>query len=173
MSEIGCCFAQQGDGTEIWGALFIADSVRMDLRDLGCEAWFLWQSDWNVIAFDTKGGPPRPQKQFYAIAQYTRFIRPGFQIISAGGANNTLAAYSPATKRLVLVSTNWEKATVNDVDLSAFDRLPSSASVYRTTAADTVNLEQGSISLSSKSHITDELPARSITTYVVDGVSPR
>jgi len=152
--------------------LFMADSVRMDLRDLGAEAWVLWQPDWNVIAFDAKGGAPHPKKQFYALAQYSRFIRPGFQIISAGGAYNTLAAYSPVSRRLVLVSTNWEAPTANALDLGAFGGLPSSVAVYRTTADDAINLQKGSISLSSKSHIIDWLPARSVTTYVVDGVSP-
>ena len=39
MSELGCCFHGQGDGTDMWGALFMADFVRIDLRDLGAEAW--------------------------------------------------------------------------------------------------------------------------------------
>jgi hypothetical protein len=144
----------------------------MDLRDLGAEAWVLWQPDWNVIAFDPKGGVPRPQKQFYALAQYTQFVRPGFQIISAGGAYNTLAAYSPASKRLVLVSTNWDVATPNDLDLSAFAGIPSSVAVYRTTADEAVNLQEGKIALSSKGHLIDQLPVRSVTTYVIDGVTP-
>lgn len=172
MSELGCCFSGQGDKTEMWGALFMADSVRMDLRDMRAEAWVLWQPDWNVIAFDPKGGMPRLQKQFYTLAQYTRFIRPGFQIISAGGAYNTLAAYSPVSKRLVLVSTNWDAATSNDLDLNAFGGLPSSAAVYRTTADESVNLQEGKITLSSKGHLLDQLPIRSVTTYVIDGVSP-
>jgi hypothetical protein len=150
----------------------MADSVRMDLRDLGAEAWVLWQPDWNVMAFDPKGGAPQPKKQFYALAQYTRFIRPGFQIISAGGAYNTLAAYSPALKRLVLVSTNWDTVTTNDLDLSAFYGLPSSAAVYRTTANEAINLQEIRIALSSRAHVVDSLPARSITTYVIDGLSP-
>ena len=145
MSELGCCFSGQGDKTEMWGALFMADSVRMDLRDMRAAAWVLWQPDWNLIAFDPKGGMPDLQKQFYTLAQYTRFIRPGFQIISAGGAYNTLAAYSPVSKRLVLVSTNWDAATSNDLDLNAFDGLPSSAAVYRTTADESVNLQEGKI----------------------------
>jgi Ricin-type beta-trefoil lectin domain-like len=153
--------------------LFMADSVRMDLRDLGAEAWVLWQPDWNVIAFDPKAGVPHPEKQFYVLAQYTRFIRPGFQIISAGGAYNTLAAYSPASKRLVLVSTNWDVSTSNDLDLSAFAGIPSSATVYRTTANEAVNLQETKIVLSSKEHVVDQLPVRSVTTYVIDGVSPR
>jgi O-glycosyl hydrolase len=172
MSELGCCFGHQDDGTEMWGALFMADSVRMDLRDLGAEVWALWQPDWNVIAFDATGGAPHPKKQFYTLAQYTRFIRPGFRIISAGGAYNTLAAYSRAAKRLVLVSTNWDAMTTNDLDLGAFSGLPLSVAVYRTTSDEAVNLKRESITISSKSHIIDALPTRSVTTYVIDGVSP-
>jgi O-glycosyl hydrolase len=173
MSELGCCFPKQGDGTEMWGALFMADSVRMDLREMRAEAWVLWQPDWNVIAFDPKGGPPHPKKQFYILAQYTRFIRPGFQIISAGGAYDTLAAYSLASNRLVLVSTNWDSPTSNDLDLNAFAEIPSSVAVYRTTADEAVNLQEGKITLSSKGHLIDQLPVRSVTTYVIDGVVPR
>jgi O-glycosyl hydrolase len=172
MSELGCCFQGQGDGTDMWGALFMADSIRANLRDMGAEAWVLWQPDWNVIAFDPNGGLPQLKKQFYAVAQYTRFIRPGFQIISAGGAYNTLAAYSPASKRLVLVNTNWDTPTSNDFDLTAFKGIPSSATVYRTTADEVVNFHEEKIALSSKGHITDQLPVRSIATYVIDGVSP-
>ena len=172
MSELGCCFANQGDGTEMWGALFMANAVRLDLRDLGAEAWVLWQPDWNIIQFDPDGGQPQLKKQYYALAQYTRFIRPGFLIISAGDADNTLAAYSPALKRLVLVSTNLEIIKLNDLDLGAFGNLPTSVIVYRTTANEQINLRKGTIRLSTTSHIVDPLPARSVTTYVVDGVKP-
>ncbi|HKS79987.1 MAG TPA: glycoside hydrolase [Candidatus Acidoferrales bacterium] len=173
MSELGCCFAKQGDNSEMWGALFMADSIRMDLRDMGAEVWVLWQPDWGVIAFDPKGGEPQLKKQFFALAQYTRFIRPGFQIISAGGAYHTLAAYSAAAKRLVLVTTNWDSPALNDLDLTAFDGVPSSASLYRTTAESSVNLQQSQIAISADGHLVDPLPVRSITTYVLDGVTPR
>jgi hypothetical protein len=43
--------------------------------------------------------------------------------------------------------------------------------VYRTTADETVNLKDGSIAL-SKGRLVDRLPVRSITTYVIDGVTP-
>jgi hypothetical protein len=119
-----------------------------------------------------KGGAPQLKKQFYVLAQYTRFIRPGFQIISAGGAYNTLAAYSPSSKRLVLVSTNWDVVMPNDLDLSAFTNITSSATVYRTTADESVNLQEGRISVSSKGHLVDQLPVRSVTTYVIDDVAP-
>jgi O-glycosyl hydrolase len=172
MSELGCCFKGQGDGTDMWSALFMADSVRMDLRDLGAEAWVMWQPDWGVILFDPKGGAPQLKKQFYALAQYTRFIRPGFQIISAGGAYSTLAAYSHAAKRLVLVTTNWDTVTSNELDLSAFSGIPGAATLYRTTADENVDLQEGSIKISTRGQLVDQLPVRSITTYVIDDVTP-
>ena len=171
MSELGCCQAGQ-DKAEMWGALFMADSIRMDLRDLGAESWVLWQPDWNVIAFDPKGGEPQLKKQYYALAQYTRFIRPGFQIVSAGGAYNTLAAYSRASKRLVLVSTNWDEAALNDLDLSAFGGLPKSVTMYRTSSDEGANLQEQMVTVSANGHIVDPLPVRSITTYIVDGAAP-
>jgi O-glycosyl hydrolase len=173
MSELGCCFPGQGDKTDMWGALFMADSIRADLRDLRVEVWVLWQPDWGVIGFDPNGGVPHLKKQYYVLAQYTRFIRPGFQIISAGGAYNTLAAYSAKSKQLVLVSTNWGAVTPIDLDLSAFGPLPSSATVYRTTPDEAVNLQQSSIPVASGTRLVDRLPARSVTTYVIDGVAAR
>jgi hypothetical protein len=44
--------------------------------------------------------------------------------------------------------------------------------VYRTTVDKDTNLQEGSLNLSSKGHIIDELPVRSVTTYIIDGVSP-
>lgn len=173
MSELGCCFADQKERDEMWGALFMADSIRMDLRDLGVEAWVLWQPDWEVIRFDPNAGAPSLKKQYYALAQYSRFIRHGFQIISAGGAYNTLAAYSSTSKRLVLVTTNWDTPGEDDLDLTAFAGLPGAVKVYRTTSDAQTNLREETIALFRDRHIVDPLPPRSITTYVIDGVTPR
>jgi O-glycosyl hydrolase len=173
MSELGCCFAAQKEKGEMWGALFMADSIRTDLRDLGAEAWVLWQPDWEVIRFDPQGGAPQMKKQYYALAQYSRFIRPGFQIVSAGGAYKTLAAYSPASKRLVLVTTNWDEPGEDDLDLTAFAGLPATVTAYRTSSDSQTSLREQTIALSRDEHIVNSLPARSITTYVIDGVTPR
>ena len=171
-SEVGCCLgsAKSGvpnDHTPMWGALWMADTVRLDLRDMGSEVWVFWQPDWNLIAFDN--GAPVLEKQYYALAQYTNFIRPGFRIISSG-ADNTLAAYSPWAGRLVLVATNWDSATTNDFDLTSFFDLPDFATRVRTTADPNVNLERQSVPVSAQGHLVDTLPARSVSTYVIDGV---
>lgn len=172
MSELGCCFRDQKEPDEMWGALFMSDSIRTDLRDLGAEAWILWQPDWEIVAFDPHGGKPKPKKQYYAIAQYTRFIRPGFRIISAGGAFRTLAAYSSTSKRLVLVTTNGDNPGRNELDLSAFAGLPHTVQVYRTTADVGVDLRAETIAIAPDHRIIDPLPPRSISTYVIDGATP-
>ena len=174
-SEVGCCLGSAkskvpNDRTPMWGALWMADTVRLDLRDMGSQVWVFWQPDWNLIAFDH--GAPAPEKQYYALAQYTNYIRPGFRIISAG-ADNTLAAYSPSAKRLVLVSTNWDSATTNDFDLTSFSDLPAFATQVRTTADSSVNLQQQTLPVSAQGRIVDTLPVRSVTTYILDGVTER
>jgi hypothetical protein len=136
---------------------------------MNVEAWVFWQADWGVIDF----GNATPQKQFYALAQATNFIRPGFQVIAVD-ADNTLAAYSFATQRLVLVATNWDTATPVDYDLNAFVGDAPAVSVYRTTADAATNLApQTGIAIDSTGQLRDTLPVRSITTYVIDGVSPQ
>ena len=44
------------------GRLWMADTVRLDLRDMGSEVWVFWQPDWNLIAFNNGG--PVLQKQY-------------------------------------------------------------------------------------------------------------
>jgi hypothetical protein len=77
---------------------------------------------------------------------------------------NDIAAYSSSAKQLVLVSTNWDAVARNDLDLTAFGTLPSSAAVYRTTVEKDANLQAGSMTLSAHGHLIDELPVRSVTT---------
>ena len=103
------------------------------------------------------------------MAQYTNYIRPGFRIVSSG-ADNTLAAYSPRAGRLVLVTTNWDGVTTNDFDLTSFSDLPDFATLVRTTADPNVNLQTQSLSVNYQGHLVDTLPARSVSTYVIDGV---
>jgi O-glycosyl hydrolase len=176
MSEVGCCigakniYGQANDNSRIWQALWTADTIRLDLRDMNAEAWVLWQADWNVIAFND-GHTPVPLKMFYATAQYSNFIRPGFQVIAVD-ADNTLAAYSPDKHRLVLVATNWDTATPVHYDLTSFAGQPT-LTVFRTTAAADTNMaEVSGLTIDAGAQLADTLPVRSITTYVIDGITP-
>ena len=57
------------------------------------------------------------------LAQYTRHIRPGFGILGSTDGN-TVAAYSSADRRLVLVTTNYDTSRSIQFSLSAFKRVP-------------------------------------------------
>ncbi len=164
-SEVGCCFS--AGQSEMWGALYMASAIRTALRVLGAEVWCFWQPDWGVI--DARGGHPRPLRQFYAIAQYTRFIRPGFKVLSSQG-DNVLAALSPDGRRLVLVATNWGgEGAVEDIDLAEFHRPGAAVAVYRTTEDPAVSLAYEAGRVDDAGHLTDRQPPASVSTYVIEG----
>ena len=70
--------------------------------------------------------------KYYALGQFTRYIRPGYTIIS--GDEHSLAAYDAEGHRLIVVMTNVTgKDRKVDVDLSAFSQTGSNVSVIRTS----------------------------------------
>ena len=163
-SEVGCCISP--GHSEMWGALYVADAIRTALRVLGAEVWCFWQPDWGVI--DARNGHPRPLRQFYAIAQYTRFIRPGFTVLSSQG--DTLAALSPDRRRLVLVATNGSGTdAVHDIDLTAFRRAGAAVAIYRTAENPAVSLSYKPGRVNRAGHLIDRQPPNSVSTYVIDG----
>lgn len=134
------------------------------------ENWGLLLGDYN---YDGSQGdsyqPYRTTKKYYAYGQYSKFIRPGFQMIGINH-DDTVAFVNWDSERLVLVTTNHNSvADSRTYDLSAFDTVGSSVQVYRTSAnEDLVQLPDVSITNKSFTHNADE---ESITTYVIDGVS--
>jgi O-glycosyl hydrolase len=164
-SEVGCCL--DSGKSEIWGALYMAAAIQTALRDLAAEAWCFWQTDWGVV--DTRSGHARPLKQFYAIAQFTRFIRPGFIMLAVQG-DDTVAALAPDRRRVVVVTINRaETDESQDLDLSALHRAGAAVTVYRTSAAADDNLTSGVLELSETGHLLVRQPALSVMTFVIDG----
>lgn len=163
-SEVGCCFS--AGQSEMGGALYMANAIRTALRVLGAEVWCFWQPDWGVI--DARNGHPRPLRQFYAIAQHTRFIRPGFTVLSSQG--DTLAALSPDRRRLVLVAANGSvEGAFHDIDLTAFRRPGAAVAIYRTAEDPAVSLSYEPGRVNRAGHVIDRQPPNSISTYVIDG----
>lgn len=164
-SEVGCCFSR--DHPEIWGALRMATAIRRALRELGAEVWCFWQPDWGII--DAASGHPRLLRQFYAIAQYTRFIRPGFTVLASEG-DDTLAALSPDGRKLVLVATNeQDQNAIADFDLTQFHTSGAAVAVYRTTADPSVTLASDTGRVNDAGHLIDRQPGSSVNTYVIEG----
>lgn len=158
-------------------ALRLAAHLRRDVNELQPSAWVYWQAvehegnnNWGFIHADLTGKSERYwlTKQYYAMAHYSKFIRPGYRVLAVDDGS-AVAAYDHASATLVIVHDNSAAHAVSArFDLSRFTRLASTALVYRTSPAE--NLARASdIELARKSLPVVE-PAQSITTYVLTGV---
>ncbi|KAF0400256.1 O-Glycosyl hydrolase [Gigaspora margarita] len=123
-------------------------------------------NDYGLIGADFSNStiPLDIRLSFYGFAQYTKFIRPGYQIISSND-DDTLAAQDANNKTLVLVCTNKNNApdawsiNVSKFNISLFN-------VYRTSNDnETLKLLPNTWSITDGILIY-ESPANSITTFV-------
>ncbi|RIB27657.1 Glycoside Hydrolase Family 30 protein [Gigaspora rosea] len=155
----------------------LSEEILKDMRKLKPVAWVYWQiiehapngndgNDYGLIGADFNNStvPLDIRLSFYAFAQYTKFIRPGYRIISSNN-DDTLAAQDASNKTLILICTNKNNAPdLWNINVSKFNI--SSFNVYRTSNDnETLKL------LPNTWHIIDgiliyESPANSITTWV-------
>jgi O-glycosyl hydrolase len=173
MSEWGAG-AGPHDHNAIAPALRLAEQIRRDMNDLRPTAWVYWQAveheqqnNWGFIHADFTGVGDEYwlTKQYYVMGHYSRFIRPGYQILGVDDMN-TLAAYDQASGTLVVVYTNGTaQETSVRVDLSRLGRSAGSAAVYRTSA--TENLARLQDVPLSNGMLKVRVPAGCITTYVL------
>jgi len=107
----------------------------------------------------------------YVIAQFSRHIKPGMTIISAGdAANNTVAAYDAATSTLVLVNTSPTAGSLS-FDLGAFSAVAGPVTRWVTeTGGGDMYRQYTDITLAGKT-FTAPVPARNtVQTFEVQGV---
>ena len=171
------------DPNHVQPAISLAARIVGDMNDLRPSAWLLWDgieswdqnnaegSSWGAIwAYYLNGSETYTvAKQYYGYKNFTQFIRPGYRIISGGDAQS-LAAYDPVGKQLVIVTYNDASTSRSATyDLSMFNAI-STATPYRTSS--TQNLAQlASVSLTNN-RLTVTLPAKSATTYVMTNAIP-
>ena len=118
--------------------LKMTDVLIRDMRNLKPVAWCDWQYldggvVWGLVQYDTTSAFIK-LPNYYARMQVSRFIKPGYTIISSNEAA-TLAAINPTNDTVVLVINNSNAASKSyQVDLNLFGSVGDSAQVYRTTA---------------------------------------
>jgi len=190
MSEFGAGevpLGQQGlysDPTQVQPAINLASQIVTDMTYLRPSVWLLWDgieswemndkenTSWGLIwgKYNDPAQTYTVAKQYYGYGNFTKFIRPGYQLIESGD-DQTLAAYDPAGQKLVLVAYNdGSSARSFTYDLSKFSGL-TTASRYRTSGSE--NLAQLSALSVSSNRLPVTLNAKSITTFVLSGVSSR
>ncbi len=162
-------------------ALWLAGRISLDLRELQPAAWVIWQAveneqnmlpgrenqNWGLIHSDFENGGSNYYitKKYYAMGNYSKYIRPGYTFIYAGNSK-TVAAVDSANGKLVIVSYNDTSSGVsNAYDMTRFGTVAASATVYTTSSSG--NLVQSSASIANKV-LNVTVPANSVVTYVVN-----
>jgi O-glycosyl hydrolase len=161
---------EYGDGET--SGLKLARRIRDDLTQLRPISWCYWQgadySGWGLLGnrLSENGRTKyRITKKFHVFEQFTRFLRPGCQIIDCSDTNS-VAGYDPSSKSLAIVTVNdgtndFEKT----FDLSSFATVGNDPQCFRTS--DNESFKQLKSPALQSRHFNLAFPANSVTTCVI------
>lgn len=190
MSEVDLNPGGGQNHQDIRTGLGLSERITTDIKTLEPEAWVLWQAiedevnmnpehengNWGLIQvdFDPKDFNHfkiYKNKKYYAMGNYSKFIRPGYHIINAN-SDNTLAAINKKGKSLVIVYTNstTEEKTLS-FDLSGFESVAMDAKAIPYVTSATENIAKGSAIKVIDKKLSTTVKPQSITTFVVSNVS--
>lgn len=173
MSEYGTGGSGPHSHEDMTSVLELAERVILDLAYLQPAAWIYWQAvedegannNWGFIHANFIGEENYElNKQFYAMAQFSKFIRPG-AIIAPTSDESILVAYDTLRNELILVMCNNAEERTATVDLPFIQVKSEKAVVYRTS--ETENLIAGDSLPVTNGKVEIWAPARSITTVVI------
>ena len=176
MSEFGAGGSEEHNHQDMTSVMELAEKITFDLRILQPSAWVYWQAvedesaqnNWGFIHSDFMSEESYElTKQYYAMANFSKFIRPGSRIILPDNARS-VAAYDEEERQLTIVMTNDsnDEKTL-EFDLSAFNLNTESADVYITS--EEKDLESSELKVYTNG-LKIDLDKKSITTIVIDNV---
>jgi len=116
----------------------LATTITTDLHYLRPRVWCYWQpiepfSTWGLLNADYgTGATTWVYTKYYVFATFTRYVRPSTYLFRSTD-HNSIFAYDNATKKLTIVTVNYENAQSVTYDLSAFARIGGSISGVKTT----------------------------------------
>ncbi len=191
MSEVDGSGTAGSNAGEMSSALWLAERIATDCNGLNSSAWILWQvidnhissvgyngkkdkgmvntngGFWGLAVADHDKNDIILTKKYYAMGQYTRYIRPGMTMLKV--SDNSMAAFDEKNGRLVIVAYNTSGSSSDRTyDLKAFSSVGSSAQVIRTSKTESWK-DVGNAAISGKT-LNVSLAANSVTTFIIDGV---
>ncbi|MFE2726929.1 RICIN domain-containing protein [Kitasatospora sp. NPDC059327] len=189
MSEVDLGGSGPQSFTDMAPAMDLSRRITGDLTELEPRAWVMWQavedyenmtpahenSNWGVIQVDLTPDDPaaepvRKNKKYWALANYTRFVRPGARVIATNSAD-TLAALRPGDAGTVVVHTNSTGAAQSlTLDLAGFQKPGAGTAVQRYTTDAGKNVQrEADLTVTSAGTVTTTVGAGSVTTFVLPG----
>ncbi|HXC35631.1 MAG TPA: glycoside hydrolase [Candidatus Acidoferrales bacterium] len=130
--------SEYGDGDPT--GMKLARRIRDDLTQLRPISWCYWQgadyAGWGLL-YNRLAKKGRQKyvitKKFCVFEQFTRFLRPGCQIIDCGDTDS-VAGYDPSSKTLSIVTVNNSSNDFDETfDLSNFATTGNIVECYRTS----------------------------------------
>jgi O-glycosyl hydrolase len=107
-------------------------------------------------------------RKFYTFEQFTRFLRPGCNLIACGD-RNSIAGYDPSSHTLAIVTVNDGMADFTvTYNLSGFTVKDPTAQPYRTSQNEDMK-ELAPLTVAGQSFVS-VIPAQSVTTFVLQNV---
>ncbi len=162
--------SEYGDGDR--SGLLLARRIRNDIAEKRAQAWIYWQfadnaGAWGLVnnRLDGRDSSYRLTRKFHIMAQFSRFIRPGCQIVATDD-EDSLAAYDGSQRQLIIVAVNDSRSSrLLTYRLSGLKTAVEQATTYRTSQQeDVASLQTIPV---TKGEFAVELPARSVTTFVI------
>ena len=195
MSEVDGGDTEGTNAGEMGAALWLAKRIILDLNGLLPSSWILWQvidnhickdgydgkqdsgmvdlngGYWGVAVADHDNSEIILTQKYYAFGQFSRYIRPGYTIIS--GSDTSVAAYDGDGKQLVIVIINTSNKEKNvTFNLESFSKVGSSVKVIRTSGKVSDGEKWAELDpLSTEGNgFNATLKENSVTTFIVQGV---
>jgi O-glycosyl hydrolase len=195
MSEVEGSWGAGQSFTSMTPGLGMAQRIVDDLRELEPSAWVFWQpvedydnmkpggesaagANWgsiqlpfNCTAADTlRTCPIHTNTKFHTVRNFTHHIRPGDRLVKVGDTASVAAVSGGKRATVVHVNDTTQARTVR-LDLSAFGTVARDATVTPiVTSANGALRRAAPVSVRNRT-ATVEVPAESVTTLLVRGVS--
>ncbi|RYG25721.1 beta-1,6-galactanase [bacterium] len=166
--------SEHGEGDA--SGLSLMRGVSLDFFALHPIAWSYWQpfdgGGWGLVVADMPNAKvQRISPKYFVFAHYTRHIRPGMTILETGD-RETVAAYDPRRRKLVVLAIAGESGSDRVVDLSKFDLRGKSVARWITEPRGTTRYQKLPNLPLDGSAMTLVLPANSVQTFELDA-TPR
>ncbi|GGT98678.1 RICIN domain-containing protein [Streptomyces coeruleorubidus] len=191
MSEVEGTWGTGTDFTGMDPGLGIATRVVEDIRELEPSAWVLWQpvedsipqaaagKNWgsihipfNCTAKDTlETCPVRANTKFHTLRNFTHHIRPGDHFVKADDPSSVAAVRKSGRGATVVHVNSGTTPRAVTLDLSRFKRVAPGATVTPVVTSAGGALVRGTPVKVKDDSATVTVPAKSVTTLLVDGVS--
>ncbi|WP_112267075.1 RICIN domain-containing protein [Lentzea terrae] len=195
MSEVDGSWGNSQNFTAMDSGLGIAARVIDDVRELEPRAWLLWQAiedydnmkpggetpngmNWGVIQIPFNCGaqdtlatcPARVNTKFHTLRNFTHYVKPGDRMVKVNTKSDLAAVRNTELKTVVHLNQSEQPQAVT-LDVSAFSSVRPNASVRPIVTDMFGALVKGAAVKVKDKKATLTVPAKSVVTFDVSGVS--